>query len=185
MPPDGPYTKSKIARTLGFHRASFIGNRGKPGRIKLLPSPSKPNTNGMIPWGIANWRCFCIWAKTGSNGPYANLASQPCVKKKRSVYPGKAAHIAPNLVRALKEDADSDLLFSDIFELQLADGSIVRGCFALWKRTRHILALTFDYRMQAELVVSTVRSLQFSIPGMSWHSDQRSQYGAEQTRAAL
>jgi putative transposase len=39
--------------------------------------------------------------------------------------------------------------------------------------------------MQAELVVSTVRSLQFSIPGMIWHSDQGSQYGAEQTRTAL
>src|SRR5258708_13286158 len=39
--------------------------------------------------------------------------------------------------------------------------------------------------MQAELVVSTVRSLQFSVPGMIWYSDQGSQYGAEQTRAAL
>lgn len=39
--------------------------------------------------------------------------------------------------------------------------------------------------MQAELVVSTVKSLQFSVPGMIWHSDQDSQYGAEQTRAAL
>ena len=105
--------------------------------------------------------------------------------KKRYVYPGKAAHIAPNLVRELKEDADSEVLFSDIFELQLADGSKVRGCFALWKPTRHNLALTFDYRMQAELVVYTVRSLQFSVPGMIWHSDQVSQYGAEQTRTAL
>ncbi len=106
-------------------------------------------------------------------------------KKKRYVYPGKAAQVAPNLVRDLKEDADSEVLFSDIFELQLADGSKVRGCFALWKRTRHILALTFDYRMQADLVVSTVKSLQFSVPGMIWHSDQGSQYGAEQTRIAL
>src|SRR5260370_17188495 len=106
-------------------------------------------------------------------------------KKKRSIYPGKAAHIAPNLVRELKEDADAEVLFSDIFELQLADGSKVRGCFALWKRTRQIVALSFDYRMQAELVVSTVKSLQFCIPGMIWHSDQGSQYGAEQTPTAL
>jgi putative transposase len=105
-------------------------------------------------------------------------------KKKRYVYPGKASHIAPNLVRELKEDADAEVLFSDIFELQVADGSKVRGCFALWKRTRHILALTFDYRMHAELVVSTVRSLQFSVPGMIWHSDQGGQYGADQTRIA-
>jgi transposase-like protein len=68
-------------------------------------------------------------------------------KKKRSVYPGKAAQIAPNLVRELAEDAASEVVFSDIFEIQLADGSKVRGCFALWKRTRQILALAFDYQM--------------------------------------
>lgn len=65
-------------------------------------------------------------------------------KKKRYAYPGKAAQVAPNLVRELKEDADLEVLFSDIFEIQLADRSKVRGCFALWKRTRHILALTVD-----------------------------------------
>jgi putative transposase len=72
-----------------------------------------------------------------------------------------------------------EVVFSDIFEVSLADGSRVRGCFALWKQTRQIVALTFDYRMQAELVVSTVKSLQFYVPGMIWHSDQGSQYGAE------
>ena len=51
-------------------------------------------------------------------------------KKKRYVYPGKAAQIAPNLVREMKEDAASEVVFSDIFEVSLADGSRVRGCFA-------------------------------------------------------
>ena len=55
----------------------------------------------------------------------------------------------------------------------------------MWKRTRQILALAFDYRMKAELVVSTVKMLHFSVPGMIWHSDQGSQYGAELTRIAL
>jgi hypothetical protein len=48
----------------------------------------------------------------------------------------------------------------------------MRSCFALWKRTRHILALAFDYGMKAELVVSIVNMLPFSVPGMIWHSDQ-------------
>ncbi len=78
-----------------------------------------------------------------------------------------------------------EVIFSDIFEVQLADRTKVRGCFALWKHTRHILALAFDYRMQAELVVSTINQVQFEIPGTIFHSDQGSQYGAEQTRAAL
>jgi len=185
MPPNGPYTKSQIARALGFHRASFYwqsrqARKDKAVAVAIEAQHERDDTLGH--------RKLAVLLQMGKNRvkrvmrKYGITARR---KKKRYVYPGKAAHIAPNLVRELKEDADSEVLFSDIFELQLADGSKVRGCFALWKRTRHILALTFDYRMQAELVVSTVRSLQFSIPGMIWHSDQGSQYGAEQTRAAL
>jgi putative transposase len=39
--------------------------------------------------------------------------------------------------------------------------------------------------MCADLVVSTIELVTFSVPGMIWHSDQASQYGAEQTRNAL
>jgi hypothetical protein len=67
----------------------------------------------------------------------------------------------------------------------VADRSKVRGCFALRKRTRHILALAFDYHMRADLVISTIEMIAFSVPGMIWQSDQGSQYGAEQTCNAL
>src|SRR2546421_9952673 len=69
--------------------------------------------------------------------------------------------------------------------IQLADRTKVRGCFALWKRTRHCLSLAFDYQMRADLVVSTIELVEFSVPGAIFHSDQGSQYGAEQTRTAL
>ncbi len=78
-----------------------------------------------------------------------------------------------------------EVIFSDIFEIHLADRTKVRGCFALWKRTRHILALAFDSSMRAELVVSTIDLVQFDVPGTIFHSYQGSQYGAAQTRAAL
>ena len=78
-----------------------------------------------------------------------------------------------------------DVVFSDIFEVSLADRTKVRGCFALVKHTRHILALAFDYSMRADLVVSTINMIQFPTPGTIFHSDQGSQYGAEQTRAVL
>jgi len=130
-------------------------------------------------------------------------------KKKRYVYPGKASCIVPNLLRGSDQTNENvtsvmdcktdenvtsvtcslkstqEVVFSDIFEVQLADKTKVRGCFALWKKTRHILSLAFDYRMQAELVVSTIDQMQFDVPGSIFHSDQGSQYGAEQTRAAL
>jgi putative transposase len=106
-------------------------------------------------------------------------------KKKRYIYPGKASSIVPNLLRDPKIGGEQEVMFSDIFEVQLADRTKVRGCFALWKRTRHILALAFDYSMRADLVVSTIEMVEFSVPGTIWHSDQGSQYGAEQTRAVL
>ena len=106
-------------------------------------------------------------------------------KKKRYVYPGKTNIVVPNRLRDEQTPADAEVVFSDIFEVHLADRTKVRGCFALRKRTRHILALAFDYRMRADLVVSTIEMVAFSVPGMIWHSDQGSQYGAERTCDAL
>src|SRR5438270_1254087 len=106
-------------------------------------------------------------------------------KRKKYVYPGKTSEVAPNLVRALEHNSPTEIVFSDIFEVQLADRTRVRGCFALWKRTRHILALAFDYRMQADLVTMTIQMMSFEVPGAIFHSDQGKQYGAEQTRRLL
>jgi hypothetical protein len=93
------------------------------------------------------------------------------------VYPGKSSQVAPNLVRGLEAESTQEVVFSDIFEVRLADGTCVRGCFALWKRTRPILGLAFDYCMPASLVVSTVQMLQFAVPGAIWHSDQGKHMG--------
>ncbi len=69
--------------------------------------------------------------------------------------------------------------------IKVLDWPKVRGCFALWKRTRCCLSLAFDYQMRADLVVSTIELVEFSVPGAIFHSDQGSQYGAELTRTAL
>jgi len=105
--------------------------------------------------------------------------------KKRYVYPGKTNSVVPNRLRDEQTPADAEIVFSDIFGVQLADRTKVRGCFALRKRTRHILALAFAYRMRADLVVSTIEMIAFSVPGMIWHSDQGRKSGAEQTCNAL
>ena len=39
----------------------------------------------------------------------------------------------------------------DILEVKLADGTRVRGCFALRHRTRQVLGIAFDYHMRADL----------------------------------
>ena len=107
-------------------------------------------------------------------------------KRKKYVYPGKAAHIAPNLLREEELDWNStDVIFSDIFEVRLADRSRVRGCFALRHRTRHVLGIAFDYHMRADLVTDAIETMTFEGPGCIFHSDQGKQYGAEHTRQLL
>jgi putative transposase len=103
-------------------------------------------------------------------------------KKKRYVYPGKASSVVPNMLRDEQTPVASEIVFSAIFEVQLADQTKVRGCFALRKRTRHILALAFDDSMRTDLVVSTIEMVAFFVPGMIWQSDQGRKSGAEQTR---
>src|SRR5258708_14044222 len=76
-------------------------------------------------------------------------------KKKRYVYPGKASSIVPNALRDPQTSAETEVMFSDIFEIQLADRTKVRGCFALWNRTRHCLSLAFASQMPPSRVVAT------------------------------
>lgn len=106
-------------------------------------------------------------------------------RKKKYKYPGRSSTVFENLANdSLVVDLDLPVIFSDIFELALCDGSKVRGCFALHKQTRQILSLVFDYGMSAELVVGTIRSIDFGMEAI-WHSDQGKQYGAKQTISNL
>lgn len=183
--PHGPYAKSQVARALGMARGSLYLQRKQAVKDK------------QVAVAIEQWheqddtlghRKLAALLKMGKNRvkrvmkKYGIAARR---KKKRYVYPGKASNIAPNLLRDPQTPADQEVLFSDIFEVHLADRTKVRGCFALWKRTRHCLSLAFEYHMRADLVVATIELVQFLVPGMIFHSDQGSQYGAEQTRTAL
>jgi len=183
--PNGPYSKRQVARALNFARSSFYLPHQQAKKDKAVAVAIEAQQEQDDTLGHRKLAALLHMGKNRVKRVMKKYGLTARRKKKRYVYPGKAAQIAPNLLRELQEDAASEVVFSDIFEIQLADGSKVRGCFALWKRTRQILALAFDYQMKAELVVSTVKMLRFSVPGMIWHSDQGSQYGAELTRMAL
>jgi transposase-like protein len=99
-------------------------------------------------------------------------------KQRKYVYPGKSSQIVPNLVRQLDPESLTEVVFSDIFEVELADGTNVRGCFTLWKRTRHILRLAFEYYVRTELAMATLQTLSFEVPATIFHSDQGKQFGA-------
>ena len=183
--PHGPYSKSQVARALGIARGTLYlkgkqAVKDKKVAMAIEEWHEQDDTMGH--------RKLAALLKTGKNRvkrvmkKYGIAARR---KKKRYVYPGKASSIVPNALRDPQTPAETEVMFSDIFEVQLADRTKVRGCFALWKRTRHCLSLAFDYQMCADLVVSTIELVEFSVPGTIFHSDQGSQYGALETRTAL
>jgi transposase InsO family protein len=180
-----PSSKSQVARALNFARSSFYLHRKQAKKEKTVAVAIEAQHEQDDTMGHRTLAALLHMGKNRIKRVMHNYGLGARRKKKRYVSPGKAAQIAPNVVREMKEDATSEVVFSAIFEILLADASKVRGCFALWKRTRQILALAFEYRMKAELVVATVKMLHFWVPGMIWHSDQGSQYGAELTRMAL
>ena len=106
-------------------------------------------------------------------------------KRKKYVYPGKATQIAPNKLREVLDLTKAEVVFSDILEVKLVEGSRLRGCCALRKRTRQILGIAFDYHMRADLVTDTIHTMTFEVPGSIWHSNQGKQYGALQTPQML
>ena len=172
--PHGPYAKSQVARALGIARGTLYF-KGKQAR-----------KDKAVAVAIAQWheqddtmghRKLAVLLKMGKNRvkrvmkKYGIAARR---KKKRYIYPGKTNNLVPNRLRDEQTPADAEIVFSAIFEVHLADRTKVRGCFALRKRTRHILALACDYSMRADLVVSTIEMMAFSVPGMICHSDQGS-----------
>lgn len=103
-------------------------------------------------------------------------------KKKKYHYPGKSDKVFKNLANKSAIKKIREIIFSDIFEIKLADGAKIRGCFALRKKTRQILSMVFDYSMKADLVVATLQRIDFMrLENVIWHSDQGRQYGAEKT----
>ena len=146
--PNGPYSKSPVVRALSFARGSLYlkskrALKDKQVAVAIEQWHELDDTLGhrklAVLLGMGHNRVNRIMHK------YALTARR---KKKRYVYPGKTDQVVPNLVKDLEHNSSTEVIFSDIFEVRLADRTQVRGCFALWKRTRHILALAFDYRMK-------------------------------------
>ena len=181
-----PINKSQLARVLGIARSS------------LYTHPKRPQMDKDLATRIEEWHerddtmghCkLAVLLGTGKNRirrvmhKYGIAARR---KRKKYVYPGKATEIAPN---KLREDAfewvQQEVIFSDMLEVKLVDGTRVRGCFALRHRTRQVLAIAFDYHMRADLVTGAIETMTFEVPGSIWHSDQGKQYGARQTRQLL
>ena len=110
------------------------------------------------------------------------------IKQRQYRYPGKTNQTCDNLLRRIDLEKH-EIIFSDIFEFRLADGSKVYCCFLIRRFTRQIIAFCYNYGMQADLVVETLDSIELLKFNhdlqIIFHSDQGKQYGAQMTLEKL
>jgi putative transposase len=132
-----PVNKSQVARMLGIARSSLYVQPKRPKQNKALAVRIEELHEQDDTMGH---RKLAVLLKTGKNRVkrvMQKFGIQPRRKRKRYVYPGKASQIAPNLLREPMAQMNREIVFSDILEVHLSDGTKVRGCFALRKQTRH------------------------------------------------
>lgn len=109
-----------------------------------------------------------------------------CPRRKRPAYnyPGKADETVENILLS-KEFKDQEVLFSDIFQFRLSDGSWVYCCFVIRKKTRQVLSFCYSWGMRAELVSESITRVDLVTDlndiEVIFHSDQGKQYGAKVT----
>ena len=190
---DNPkYTKLIIAKALEFSRSMFY-------RI------SKIHTRDLVLYqqmlriydevdDTLGHRKLAKLLGIGKNHARRTMKETGIVARKRSskyFYHGKTnLPPAPNLANQenYRDNFDTGIIYSDIFEFKLLDKTKVRGCFALLKQTGQALSLVFDYSMNAELVQATISNCmtlnneEDQRHYLIWHDDQGKQYGAQLTR---
>jgi len=177
------YSKKILAKALGFSRTLFyhqsrleIKDRELAFEIEQIHQDDD-DTLGH--------RSLASMLKTGKNRVRRVMKKYDIRARKRSrkyQYAGKSDLVHANLANdpVIKLFA-LVIIFSDIFEVKLADGSRLRGSFALRKDSRQVLSLVFDYSMGQELVQSVIEHLDSQEMTALFHSDQGKQYGAKLT----
>jgi len=177
------YPKQILAKALGFSRNLFyhqseleVKDRALAYEIEQIHQ-ADDDTLGH--------RSLAHMLNTGKNRvrrvmkKYDIKARRP---NKRYWYAGKSDLVHENLANDSVYQMLADvIIFSDIFETKLADGSKLRGSFALRKDTRQVLSLVFDYSMSQELVQQVINHLDTQELLAIFHSDQGKQYGAKRT----
>lgn len=185
--PESPYSIRCITKTLGFARGSYyhqsvleIKDRQLSVQIERIHEEDD-DTLGH--------KKLAPLLHTGKNRVLRVMKKygiKPRKRKNKYYYAGKSDVVFDNLANDTEFQLTAiGIIFSDIFEFKLADGTRIRGCFALKKDTRQILSLIFDYSMKAELVVTTIERIDVVDPESIWHTDQGKQFGAGVTIATL
>ena len=181
---DTEFPKRLIASAFSISRASIYYTKKQPGADKTIADAiydlyQTDDTLGCRKLskllGKGKNQIFRVMLKYGI---------KPRRKRPKYNYPGKADDVVDDIL--LQQDVTNNtVLFSDIFQFRLRDGTWVYVCFILKKKTRQILSMAYGYSMQANLVAETIRRVDVQSnlgdPEVIFHSDQGKQYGAKLT----
>ena len=157
---DNPeYTKSILARALEFCRESWYYR-------SRLEKPDKELANKITTIydeldDTLGHKSLAPLVEANKKRVLRVMKKYGIVARKRSKryhYHGKATTMQPNIANqpGIRESFDQGVVYSDIFEFALIDGSKLRGCFALLRQTRQILSIRF-------VLVHTARSAKASL----------------------
>jgi len=184
-----PDTKHKAvyAKALGFARSLWYYQPKLPAKDRLVADQITKLHQDDDTLGQRSLATMLNIGKARVRRVMSECGIEARPRKKRYVYPGKSNVVYPNLLRtdeaALLERL---VIFSDIFQFMLADGTQLYGCFALRQDSRQVLSLLFDYSMKSDLVAATVNRVDFlNTETAIWHTDQGRQYGSWETLQSL
>lgn len=182
------FKKIHLAKSLNFNRNAFYTYHVKDAKDKQLANQIEnlyetDDTLGhkklAVLLHVNRKRVLRVMAKY-------EIASRK--KRRKYRYPGKADNLCDNLLRTT-DIKKYEIIFSDIFEFKLCDGSKIYCCFVIRKYTRQILAFCWGYSMPAGLVVEAINRIALleikKDPQVIFHSDQGKQYGARMTMDKL
>ena len=179
------YPKKVLAKALGFERTMFYYQSKMAHKDKQVAIRIEQIHDDLD--DTLGHKKLALLLNMGKNRVWRVMKKYGLKPRRRKTgyhYHGRSTITQPNLANNedYRESLDRGIVFSDIFEFKLADGCTLRGCFALLKHTRQILALIFDYSIRATLVQATITAIDNLPPEAEiWHSDQGKQYGADKT----
>lgn len=133
--PHGPYAKSQVARALGLARGTLYLHSKQAEKDKRVAIAIETWHEQDDTLGHRKLAALLHMGKNRVKRVMKKYGLSARRKKKRYVYPGKASHIAPNLLRSQEVDgtetetesqvtdasqqteASPEVIFSDIFEV--------------------------------------------------------------------
>ena len=178
------YSKRLLVRAFGISRSSLYYKHELPKKDNELRKKIEKIYETDDTLGCRKLRKMLGTSKKRIYRVMLKYGIKPRRKRRSYKYPGRADDIVSN--KLLEKDVEENtVLFSDIFQFRLADGSWVYCCFVMRKKTRQILSFCYSWGMRAELVSKSIERVDLvtDLTGKEviFHSDQGSQYGAKVT----